>query len=285
MPSECNSLSRLPLEANAPFPTTLVARSDLDILKLALRSHLHQPAIALWRATEFVMLRNVTFPSPVLDLGCGNGEVARSVLRSHWPLDGLEFVPDEAHIAHTSNTYRFVIRASAVESPFLSESYGSVYSHSVLEHIPDDLAAIAEAARVLRPGGRLIFTIPSPAFASRIRIDRGEQALADINLRLGHYHYRSIDEWTKQLGQHGFEVVTTDGHLPAATQEAWLRLDALMVQRVRGRRVLDWLRAVHRRQLMPVPLWVTLWSGLLWRSFRRPVDEPGGYLIVAELRS
>ena len=273
------------MEASGAFPTALVARSDLEILKLALRSHLHQPAIALWRATEFVMLRNVCFPSPVLDLGCGNGEVARSVLQSHWPLDGLEFVPYEAQRAGTSTVYRFVIHASAIESPILSGSYGSVYSHSVLEHIPDDLAAIAEAARVLRPGGRLIFTVPAPAFASRIRIDRGEQALADINRRLGHYHYRTLDEWTTQLGQHGLEVVTTDGHLPVATQKAWLRLDALMVQRVRGRRVLDWLRAFHRRQLLPVPLWVTLWSGLLWRSFRHPIDEPGGYLIVAELRS
>ena len=65
------------------LPTALAARSDAELLRLALRAHLHQPAIALWRATEFVMLRDVAFGAPVLDLGCGNGEVARTVLRSH----------------------------------------------------------------------------------------------------------------------------------------------------------------------------------------------------------
>lgn len=271
--------------ADGRFPTALVARGNAEILRLAVQAHPHQPAIALWRATEFAMLRNVTFAAPVLDLGCGTGEVARCVLSSHWPVDGLEFVSREARVAHASGAYRAVLRADGAKLPVASAAYGAVYSHSVLEHIPDDLRAVAEAARVLRPGGRLVFTVPAPAFAERIQRASGAAALASTNARLGHFHYRSLEEWTERLDQRGLEVVASRGHLPAATQRTWQRLDELMVQRVRGRRTLDWFRGLQRRRLVPLPLWVGVWSALLWRPFRRPVEEPGGYLIVAERRS
>ena len=230
------------------------------------------------------MLRDLDFPSPVLDFGCGNGEVARSVLRSHWPIDGLELVAAEARVASASETYRFVMQGSGVKVPVTSNVYGAVYSHSVLEHIPDDLGAIREVARVLRPGGRFVFTVPAPAFASRIVREHGEKTLEVVNRRLGHYHYRSIDEWVEYLDKVELDVVMVRGHLPEATQRIWLRLDTLMVRRFRGRRVLDWIRGLQRRGLIPDAPWLVLWSGLLWRSFKRPVDDPGGYLIVAQRR-
>ncbi len=267
---------------NAAFPTSLVARSDAELLHLALRAQPHQPAVALWRATEFILLRDVSFAMPVLDLGCGTGEGARALLRSHWPLDGLELVPAEARVAHASDVYRAVVRADATRAPLAAGGYETVYSQSVLEHIPDDIGAIREAARLLAPGGRLVFTVPAPEFARRIRDDHGPAELEAVNARLGHLHYRSIDEWRAVLNDAGLEIERTAGHLPAATQRAWKRLDELMVRRVRGRRVLDWIRGAHRRGLLPLRPWLTVWTGLLWRSYRRPVDEPGGYLIVAE---
>ncbi|MBM4436115.1 MAG: class I SAM-dependent methyltransferase [Actinobacteria bacterium] len=271
---------------NPRFPTALVARRDLELLQLALRAHLHQPAIALWRATEFVMLRDVAFGMPVLDLGCGTGEVARVVLGSHTPVDGLEYLAREAGVALASGVYRSVVRADATRAPLRAGAYATVYSQSVLEHIPDDLGAIREAARTLAPGGRLVFTVPAPAFAARVRAGPGGQAALDaLNARLGHHHYRSLDEWCSVLGGVGLRVIASDGHLPAATQRAWQRLDALLVRRAGGRRVLDWFRAAQRRKLIPKNVWVALWTALLWRPFHRAVDDPGGYLIVAQKRA
>ena len=272
--------------ASSLFPTSLVARSNAELLRLALRAHLHQPAVALWRATEFVMLREVAFAVPVLDLGCGTGEVARVVLRSHWPLDGLELLANEARVAQTSDVYRAVVRADATRAPVTAAAYATVYSHSVLEHIPDDVSVVREAARVLRPGGRLVFTVPSPHFAERIREGPGGQAALDMtNQRLGHYHYRWLDDWRALLGDVGIEIVETTGHLPAATQRAWQRLDGLMVRRVRGRRLLDCFRGLHRRRLILTGAWVAVWAAILWRPFSRPVDQPGGYLIIGERRA
>ena len=45
--------------------------------------------------------------------------------------------------------------------PFPSASFDTVLSHEVLEHVVDDAASLAEIARVLRPGGRLVLFLPN----------------------------------------------------------------------------------------------------------------------------
>jgi len=266
-----------------PSPTALAGRSDRELLRLAIEAHLHQPAIALWRATEFAMLRDVEFGAPVLDLGCGGGGVAEAVLRAHRPRDGLELLASEARAARALGIYRGVIRSDATRAPLAAGAYATVFSQSVLEHIPDDQGAVREAARALAPGGRLVFTVPAPAFADRIRSGPGgEAALRATNDRLGHFHYRSLDEWAALLDACGLSIVDTGGHLPARTQRAWQRLDELMTHRLGRRRILDYFRALHRRRLVSRAAWIAAWTAILWRPFRRPVDDPGGYLIVAQ---
>ena len=278
-----NRSPSVPTGSSPPLPTALAGRSDRELLRLAIEAHLHQPAIALWRATEFAMLREVEFGAPVLDLGCGGGAVAGVVLHDHWPRDGLELLASEARAARALGVYRGVIRSDATRAPLAAGIYATVFSQSVLEHIPDDRAAVREAARALAPGGRLVFTVPSPAFAERIRHGPGgEAALQATNDRLGHFHYRSLDDWAALLNACGLGIVGTGGHLPARTQHAWQRLDALMTHRLGRRRILDIFRALHRRRLVPRSAWIAAWTAMLWRPFRRPVDDPGGFLIVAQ---
>src|SRR6202021_2633687 len=48
----------------------------------------------------------------------------------------------------------------ALRLPFPSGSFDRVIAAEVLEHIPDDRRALAELARVLRPGGTIAVTVP-----------------------------------------------------------------------------------------------------------------------------
>ncbi len=54
-----------------------------------------------------------------------------------------------------------VLRGDATRLPFADGSFDGVITSEVLEHIQDDVAALAEMARVLRPGGVFAATVPS----------------------------------------------------------------------------------------------------------------------------
>jgi SAM-dependent methyltransferase len=52
------------------------------------------------------------------------------------------------------------VRGDALRLPFPDGVFDAVIASEILEHIHDDRAAIAEAARVLRPGGTMVVTVP-----------------------------------------------------------------------------------------------------------------------------
>ncbi|HXQ60325.1 MAG TPA: class I SAM-dependent methyltransferase, partial [Acidimicrobiales bacterium] len=53
-----------------------------------------------------------------------------------------------------------VVQGNALRLPFSDGSFDRVIAAEVLEHIPDDNAAMAELSRVLRPGGTMAVTVP-----------------------------------------------------------------------------------------------------------------------------
>ena len=80
---------------------------------------------------------------------------------------------------------------------FADNRYAALMCNHVLEHIPDDRAALAECARVLMPGGVAIFTIPG---------DYDKQATRylekpDLNGHLRHYGLDVLDKMRAAFGQ------------------------------------------------------------------------------------
>lgn len=54
-----------------------------------------------------------------------------------------------------------VLQAVAESLPFKAGEFDMVFLHEVLEHVQDDAQALAEACRVLRPGGRIVLFVPN----------------------------------------------------------------------------------------------------------------------------
>jgi SAM-dependent methyltransferase len=115
----------------------------------------------------------------LLDLGCGAGRHAFAAVRrgarvialdaDEQELEGVATMVAAMHEVGEVPAGGSVrtVHANALSLPFDDGAFDRIIAAEVLEHIPDDELAIAELARVLRPGGRIAVTVPS-RFPERI---------------------------------------------------------------------------------------------------------------------
>jgi SAM-dependent methyltransferase len=99
-------------------------------------------------------LNRITSDTRILDLGCGKGRFARHFRDLGADVIGLD--GSQGMLARANGLDR--VRGSALRLPFASESFDSVLAIEVFEHIPSAgiSRTLAEANRVLKPGGRLV---------------------------------------------------------------------------------------------------------------------------------
>lgn len=108
----------------------------------------------------------------VLDIGCGGGRHSFEVLKRGGVAVAADLDPAALgkvvaiatameQMGEVPAPGRFaVVNTNALTLPFPDEVFDAVIASEVLEHIPDDLSAMREFKRVLKPGGRLAVTVP-----------------------------------------------------------------------------------------------------------------------------
>jgi SAM-dependent methyltransferase len=108
----------------------------------------------------------------LLDLGCGFGRHAFEAAKRGASVVALDAGADE--VAQVRATFGAMVEAgelgadhpatclqgNALALPFPDGTFDRVIASEVLEHIPDDTAAMRELSRVLRPGGSMAVTVP-----------------------------------------------------------------------------------------------------------------------------
>ena len=104
----------------------------------------------------------------LLEVGAGWGAFLVYGRREGLRAVGIEIDPPTAALAralaHANGSATLPLAVAAGEAlPFRTACFDVVFSNSVLEHVRDPAQVLREAVRVLRPGGRLHFIIPSYA--------------------------------------------------------------------------------------------------------------------------
>jgi ubiquinone/menaquinone biosynthesis C-methylase UbiE len=105
------------------------------------------------QAAEIV--RRVGQGCDLLEVGCGTGLILERVARFAASAKGIDLSP--GMLEHARSRGLDVALGSATELPFASESFDVAYSFKVLAHVPGLEQALAEMARVVRPGGYIVF--------------------------------------------------------------------------------------------------------------------------------
>jgi SAM-dependent methyltransferase len=223
---------------------------------------------AMIRVVECLLVGAEDFPGPTLDVGCGDGHFAAACLGRTLEA-GIDPSAVSAAEAARAGAYRQVYVGSAAQLPFPDGSFASVVSNCVLEHIPPLDESLAEIGRVLRPGGRLVITVPSERFADSLF---WPQALAKAGLRGAaaaygrwfngisrHYHTYTRAEWTRRLEVAGLRVEKWTSYLRPGAMAVfdlshYYGAPTLVTKRLTGRWILwpgkrdylPWERALER---------------------------------------
>lgn len=126
-----------------------------------LRHRAAEPSFAAQaRAARERILAAVDADRPVLDLGCGTGPFAAEVLDRGGRWIGLDRDPAMAAGARWRTGRTRALVGEAARLPFADRAFGAVVSLGLFEYLVFPERVLAEAARVVRPGGAIVVTVP-----------------------------------------------------------------------------------------------------------------------------
>ncbi len=187
---------------------------------------------------------------------CREGEARLEVgagLRPRLPLEGTKFVDlSEIAVAKLRAAGADATVGVLADLPFEGEC-GVVAALDVLEHVEDDVAALAELARVTRAGGVLLLSVP--LFQS---------AWTGFDDFVGHSRRYEIDELLAKLGAAGFQIQRSAVYGMAPKSKWFLEMGAKFVLHRPRESVREYAR----------------WIGPMGVWFQRPLEFREGLAVT-----
>ena len=136
-------------------------------------------------------------PGRLLDVGCGAGDLCVEFIGRGWTVAGVEPGADAARTA----AFRGVAihEGTLSDSPFEPASFDAVVFNHSLEHVPDPLADLRAAARLAKPGGSVIVSVPNFGGWER-KLFGSRWFQLDVPRHLNHFDAHSLASLASRAG-------------------------------------------------------------------------------------
>jgi SAM-dependent methyltransferase len=182
-------------------------------------------------------------PGRALDAACGTGRHARHLADGGHAVVGVDGSPEMLARAQTQVPAGGFTQGDLHDLPLPSAGFDLVVCSLAFDHVPDLRAPVAELARVLRPGGRLVLSDVHPVL-SAIGVAayfRGSDGASAVMRNHGHVHSEYLDAFTTAAlvvrrclePRFGDDAVSAQGlgmaFVPEATHAAYSGLPGALV--------------------------------------------------------
>ncbi len=167
----------------------------------------------------------------ILDFGCGDGFFASLIFEQNEIDAGLDLFNSRIEQAEQVGIYKKIFKFDGNKIPFKANSYNTVISNSVLEHIPNLEQNVAELHRILKPKGKLLVTVMTDQWEKNFL---GNKILGKFYLKLmrrlqDHYNLLTVVQWQQIFKSAGFKLYKIETYLPPShvwQEEIWHYLSA-----------------------------------------------------------
>jgi SAM-dependent methyltransferase len=183
------------------------------------------PSQAFWRYFELQALKEIEYERPILEIGCGDGQFSSLLFRE---IDeAIDINPRSVEKCQrlANALYRRVRCLDARELQFSEGGYGTIYANCVMEHIPDIKEVLAGCYRSLRPGGKLVMTVPLAQMNEHL-LFRWSWYAKIRRRQLSHVNLLTKQEWNELLLTIGFSTVEFRPYLSGKACKFWDTIDS-----------------------------------------------------------
>jgi SAM-dependent methyltransferase len=197
----------------------------------------HIPSLSSFRAWEYAAFQGYALTEPVLDLGCGDGQMFRLLWPTITRAVGVDLDPAMVDRAIYLGVYQEVHLAAADELPLAEGSFASVFSNSAIEHMDDLEGVLANVYRCLAPHGTFLFSAVTDKFVEWLLLPSIVGFCAPgadtAQLRAQYLQYHNlvnplpVEAWRTSLERAGFEVLEHVPFVPEMFGRMFLLIDEL----------------------------------------------------------